>query len=120
MRFTRRQFSCGTMTGLLGGAAVLSTPIPQLRAKEASGRRQGTIRITDIEVHEIMLPYYDWIADVLNHYYGPTRRTVYVVHTDKGLIGLGESGEREDTLGRVLGTGSVTRRHLVSAKRCMT
>jgi len=53
------------------------------------------MKVTEIEIHEIMLEYEDWIAYQLNHYYGPTRRTVYVVHTDNGLIGLGEGGTTE-------------------------
>jgi gluconate/galactonate dehydratase len=64
------------------------------------------MKITEIEVHDITLPYVDWIAYQLNHYYGPTHRTVYVAHTDTGLMGLGESGRREpqETIGRYLGT----------------
>ena len=53
------------------------------------------MKITRIEVHEITLEYEDWIAYQLNHYYGPARRTVYVVHTDNGLEGLGEGGTTE-------------------------
>ena len=53
------------------------------------------MKITDIEVHEIMLEYQDFLAYQLNHYYGPTKRTVYIVHTDTGLEGLGESGGAE-------------------------
>ena len=64
------------------------------------------MRVTEIEIHRITLEYVDWIAYQLNHYYGPTRRTVYVVHTDNGLIGLGESGETEpqDVLDQYKGT----------------
>ena len=53
------------------------------------------MKITEIEVHEITLEYEDFLAYQLNHYYGPIRRTVYVVHTDTGLEGLGESGRPE-------------------------
>ena len=95
MRFTRRQFIRGTTVGLLGGVSTLSTPHSVLRAKQASDSLHGSIRITDIEVHEVTVPYHDWIAHVLNHFYGPTRRTIYVVHTNKGLVGLGEGGGRE-------------------------
>ena len=64
------------------------------------------MRVTEIEVHEITLEYHDWIAYELSHYYGGQRRTVYVVHTDNGLVGLGESGtsEPESTLERYLGS----------------
>ena len=53
------------------------------------------MKVTEIEVHDITLEYCDWTAYQLNHYYGPIYRTVYVAYTDTGLIGLGESRERE-------------------------
>ena len=53
------------------------------------------MKVTNIEVHQITLEYEDWIAYQLNHFYGPMRRTVYVVHTDEGLVGLGEGGKTE-------------------------
>ena len=53
------------------------------------------MHVVEIEVHEITVPYRDWIAYPLDHYYGPTRRTVYVAHTDSGLSGLGEGGSAE-------------------------
>ena len=64
------------------------------------------MKITEIEVHDITLEYNDWIAYQLNHYYGPLNRTIYVAHTDDGLIGLGESGsrERQETIDQYIGT----------------
>ena len=64
------------------------------------------MKVTEIEVHRITLPYVDWIAYQLNHYYGPSRRTIYVAHTDDGLTGLGESGSTEprETLDHYIGT----------------
>jgi L-alanine-DL-glutamate epimerase-like enolase superfamily enzyme len=64
------------------------------------------MKITEIEVHEITLEYADWIAYQLNHYYGPQHRTVYVAHTDEGLIGLGEghSTEPPEVVERYIGT----------------
>ncbi|MCC7262372.1 MAG: hypothetical protein IT369_07615 [Candidatus Latescibacteria bacterium] len=53
------------------------------------------MKITEIEVHRICVGYHDWIADELEHYYGPSHRKVDVAHTDTGLQGLGESGETE-------------------------
>ena len=53
------------------------------------------MKVIEIEVHPITLEYVDWIAYQLNHFYGPITRTVYVVHTDNGLVGLGESGSPE-------------------------
>jgi len=64
------------------------------------------MKINRIEVHEITLEYEDWIAYQLNHYYGPARRTVYVVHTDNGLEGLGEGGttEPQEIIDQYIGT----------------
>ena len=53
------------------------------------------MKVTKIEVHEISLEYQDWIAYPVSHYQGVNRRTVYVAHTDTGLIGLGEGGRTE-------------------------
>jgi L-alanine-DL-glutamate epimerase-like enolase superfamily enzyme len=53
------------------------------------------MQVTEIEVHELTVPYEPWIAYELGHFYGPSRRTVYIAHTDTGLVGLGESGSRE-------------------------
>ena len=53
------------------------------------------MKVTEIEVHEVVLEYQDFLAYQLNHYYGPTKRVVYIVHTDTGLEGLGESGRAE-------------------------
>ena len=64
------------------------------------------MKITAIDVHEIQLEYVDWIAYQLNHYYGPSRRTIYEVQTDEGLVGLGESGRTEprDVIDQYIGT----------------
>ena len=61
-----------------------------LAAEQSAASRHGPMRVTEVETHEINVPYVDWLAYPLNHYYGPTKRVVYVVHTDNGLIGLGE------------------------------
>ena len=53
------------------------------------------MKVTEIEVHEVVLEYQGFLAYQLNHYYGPTKRVVYIVHTDTGLEGLGESGRAE-------------------------
>ena len=64
------------------------------------------MKVTEIEVHRINLPYVDWIAYQLNHYYGPSQRTIYVAHTDDGRVGLGESGstEPQETVDGYIGT----------------
>jgi hypothetical protein len=60
------------------------------------------MRVSEIEVHQIQPRYQDFLAYALGHYYGPSERTVYVVHTDTGLVGLGEGHEpeSEETLAR--------------------
>lgn len=97
--------------GFLAGAASLAAahalPTPSLlRAQDRAQAAHGALRVTEIEAHEIMVPYKDWIAYELNHYYGPTRRTIYVVRTNSDLIGLGESGSRESdaVLAQYIGT----------------
>ena len=64
------------------------------------------MKVTEIEVHEISLPYKDWLAYPLTHYGAPSRRTVYVAHTDTGLIGLGDGGGpvAEEVLNRYIGS----------------
>ena len=64
------------------------------------------MKVTEIEVHPITLEYVDWIAYQLTHFYGPITRTVYVVHTDNGLVGLGESGspESQEVIDGYIGT----------------
>ena len=63
------------------------------------------MKVTHIEVHTIH-PEYDELVDYeLQHIQGPTSRTVYVVHTDTGEIGLGEgSAEPEEVLAQYIGT----------------
>ncbi len=49
------------------------------------------MKITDIDIHRVTLQYDEARAYELLHYHDMTQRTIYVVHTDTGLIGLGES-----------------------------
>ena len=50
------------------------------------------MKITDIETCVICPPYQPWNSDALLRYHGPELRyrTIFVVHTDNGLYGLGE------------------------------
>ena len=75
-------------------------------AEQQAERRVGKDHVTKIEVHEIMVPYHDWNHDTLQHFYGPTRRTIYVAHTKSGLIGLGEghSPESQSTIDQYIGS----------------
>ena len=76
------------------------------------------MKVTEIEVHQITPEYQDWIAYQLSHYAGPASRTVYVVHTDDGRVGLGEGGrpEPQEVIDQYIGTnplqnGSGTKPH---------
>ena len=63
------------------------------------------MKVTEIEIHEIGLEYEDWHAYALDHYYGMARRTVYVVHADNGLIGLGEGRtEPQEVIDQYIGS----------------
>ena len=64
------------------------------------------MKITEIEVHQISLPYEDWLAYPLRHYGAPSQRTIYVVHTDTGLTGLGDGGKpvTDEVLDRYIGS----------------
>ncbi|MDP6447253.1 MAG: mandelate racemase/muconate lactonizing enzyme family protein, partial [Pirellulaceae bacterium] len=61
--------------------------------------------VTEIERHSIQLPYHDWLFHELQHFYGPTKRFVYVAKTNVGLVGLGEGGEQSDeVIAKYVGT----------------
>jgi hypothetical protein len=86
----RREFVASSL-GLTAAAWTSSTGLASVPKSPAAS---ASVRITHIEVHEVMLEYSDWIAYPLNHFYGPTRRTIYVAHTNTGLEGLGEGWTR--------------------------
>ena len=54
------------------------------------------MKITEIETYRVTLEYDEDRAYELIHYHDLTQRTISVVRTDNGLIGLGE-GERPDS-----------------------
>jgi L-alanine-DL-glutamate epimerase-like enolase superfamily enzyme len=89
---SRRDFLAKGTAGLLTATALVK-PCGVLAARATADSHLGRITITDIEEHEIHPDYTDWLHYELNHYYGPRHRFVYVVHTDKGLHGLGEGGK---------------------------
>jgi L-alanine-DL-glutamate epimerase-like enolase superfamily enzyme len=101
----RRGFLSRGLGGLLGLGAVAAHWNAARAAKETADSVHGPIKISDIEVHDITVDYEDWIAYQLNHYYGPTKRTVYVVHTNTGLTGLGDgSRESDEVIEKYVGT----------------
>ncbi len=104
---SRRTFVTSSL-GLAAGAALsptVSSAGSSAALVEPTKTSEPSLKITDIEVHEVMLEYQDWIAYQLNHFYGPTKRTVYVAHTNTGLQGLGEGPlESEEVLKKYIGT----------------
>lgn len=103
--FSRRDFLQAVAGASAFGGLLASTAESTYAAKKTADSVFGDIRITEIETHDITLEYHDWIAYQLNHYYGPRGRTVYVVHTNKGITGLGEGQkEAEDTVEKYVGT----------------
>ena len=64
------------------------------------------MKVTEIEVHPIATEYVQWQEYQLNHYYGPRTRTIYVVHTDDGKVGLGEGGSTatQEIIDQYIGT----------------
>lgn len=103
--FSRRDFLQAAAGASAFGGILASTAESTFAAKKTADSVFGDIRITEIETHDITLEYHDWIAYQLNHYYGPRGRTVYVVHTNKGITGLGEGQkEAEDTVEKYVGT----------------
>ena len=103
--FSRRDFLQAAAGASAFGGLLASAAESTYAAKKTADSVFGDIRITEIETHDITLEYHDWIAYQLNHYYGPRGRTVYVVHTNKGITGLGE-GQKEsgDTVEKYVGT----------------
>ncbi len=102
---SRRDFLLAAAGASAFGGLLASTAESAYAAKKTADSVFGDIRITEIETHDITLEYHDWIAYQLNHYYGPRGRTVYIVHTNKGITGLGEGQkEAEDTVEKYVGT----------------
>ena len=64
------------------------------------------MKVTEIEVHPIAIQYQEWQEYILSHYYGVNKRTVYVVNTDDGRVGLGEGGgtEPQEIIDQYIGT----------------
>lgn len=100
---SRRQ----AIVGVAALAGMFATPtLRMLRAQEKANALHPRLKITDIRSHQIQVPYQDWAAYVMNHFYGPTKRVIYEVETNSGLVGLGESEEPipESELQRYIGT----------------
>ena len=103
--FKRREFLTTGTIGLMSTLAMVKPWKAVMVAKKTSDSVHGPLTITDIEKHEIHPNYLDWLQYELNHYYGPSKRTIYVVHTNKGFYGLGEGeNEPQEVLDKYIGT----------------
>ena len=106
---SRRRF---LRTGSLAGLALVPGLADLLRAEETTGRRKAgkrAPRITEIERHEVLIPYREFNARTLLRYHGTKlqTRTIYIVKTDQGQEGYGEAwgpGQSAEAYGRYLGT----------------
>ena len=91
---TRRRFLAASVIAAVGLAPrprrTLGADPRVLRQARAA---RGRLRVTDIEVHEILPPYQDYNSTTLLRYHGVRlqTRTIYVVKTNRGMEGLGES-----------------------------
>ncbi len=85
--------------GLAGIGALLPYGAPAQEAPVRRNEGKGPMRITEIEVHEILLPFHEHNAVTISRYHGlgVQLRTIYVVRTDTGLEGLGDSWGRGPT-----------------------
>ena len=94
---TRRQFLAST------AAAAASYSLPCHRAwsdepdlEKTINRARRALRISDIKVEEILLPFHSYNALNLQRYHGPgiQARSVYTVKTTAGFEGIGENWGR--------------------------
>ncbi|MBM3756071.1 MAG: hypothetical protein FJW38_19055 [Acidobacteria bacterium] len=65
MAINRRRLLTSLARGAAAASLGVSTAFPFAKLK-----------VTEIEIHPIMVECEDWIAYQLNHYYGPSRRVV--------------------------------------------
>ena len=85
---TRRE-----MIGLVGAFGTVAGS--QMKASAQKKAFQATnLKITDVEVHEIIPRYHDYSAKwmVRHRQLGFQARAVYIIKTDNGLEGYGETG----------------------------
>jgi len=107
----RREFlsaAAASVAGLLS----LSNRLHACGAEEAARRvsNGSSLRVTEIETHEILLPYHDFNARTLFRYHGLgiQLRTIYIAKTNhEGLEGYGEAwgrGRPKDEVAKYVGT----------------
>ena len=94
----RRRF----LSGVAAAAGALATVprSPTLQAAEPPANKHS-LKITEIEVHEILPPFHDYNATALFRYNGTGNqlRTIFILKTNTGLEGFGESWGPEPAQG---------------------
>ncbi len=101
----RREFLASGALGLAGLA------LPEWLRGALSGKAREALKITDIQAHEVCPPFHDYNAPWLFRYHGLgiQLRTIYVVKTQSGLEGIGESWGRlpeNDPFSRYVGSSA--------------
>ena len=106
----RRHFIRSTAFGTLGLSGFSNSLLGLARfSNQPMSKASRRMRITEIEIHEILLPFHDYNATWLFRYQGidTQLRTVYIVKTDIGLEGYGESwgpAQKKDQFAMYVGT----------------
>ena len=110
LQVNRRGFFLTAAVGAYGllvskDQRTTNTAAPKL----PQARRADSLRVTDIETHEILLPYHDFNAQTLFRYHGLgiQLRTIYIAKTNQGLEGYGEAWGRgwpKDQIAKYIGT----------------
>jgi L-alanine-DL-glutamate epimerase-like enolase superfamily enzyme len=90
----------------LFAAGATAFSLRALRAQERADAAFPRLKVVDIEEHRIQVPWADFQKYEMMHFYGPSRRVIYVVRTNSGLTGLGEAEDavNKDTLEKYIGT----------------
>ena len=96
---SRRKFLGAAAGCTLGAATWTGLPHRSLfaaAAKKNAASARRHMRITDVEIHETLVPFHNYNAKGLLRYHGPALqyRTVFIVKTDVGLEGYGEAWGR--------------------------
>jgi len=89
---TRRQFLTST-TAVAAGLCLPAVRSPAAAVLEKARRQADRIKITGIESHEIYIPWHSFNRQELFRYHGYRlrARTIIVLRTNVGLVGIGES-----------------------------
>ncbi len=93
----------GFLTGVAAAATALTASQSTKRLQAAApAANKHTLKITEIEVHEILPPFHDYNATALFRYNGTGNqlRTIFILKTNTDLEGYGESWGPEPEPGR--------------------